>query len=145
MAGASRQILLSLNFYLPGTAHVLEIVQISSLTSSDYFEKNPEFTAWLRDQRNVFFSDLSGTSAREYFEEFVELWNGRKLQTKYYSGISPNEARRSQHSWGLKGGLPKAKRADSGSSCNSNAIASWHQVFQGPASQQEFCHCTLYL
>ena len=78
-------------------------LQIPELDSSSYFERNPEFTAWLKDDRQIFFNDLSSTEARKLFEEFIKLWNSRELLARYYHGISPAEARRSQHTWGIKG------------------------------------------
>lgn len=78
-------------------------MQIPILTSSDYFEKNPEFTAWLRESKGTFFNDLPGPRARELFDDFLQLWNDRDLPAALYRGIESTEARRSKHSWGFKG------------------------------------------
>jgi hypothetical protein len=78
-------------------------VQIDSISSESYFERNPEFAAWLRDERDMYFSDLPTAEARGLFEEFILAWNGRQLKRRYYQGISASDARRTHHSWGIKG------------------------------------------
>ncbi|XWS27552.1 hypothetical protein CRYUN_Cryun26dG0125800 [Craigia yunnanensis] len=49
------------------------------LSSDDYFSKNNEFATWLKEEKHVFFSDLSSESARELFSDFIEDWNNQKL------------------------------------------------------------------
>ncbi|KAJ8761759.1 hypothetical protein K2173_004569 [Erythroxylum novogranatense] len=70
------------------------------LTDDDYYSKNNEFATWLKEERKVFFSDLSSESARELFVEFVKDWNDQKLEDQYYEGISTGP--RSAHNWNLK-------------------------------------------
>ena len=53
----------------------------------------------------MFFNALSGSDARQLFEEFIEQWNNRNLPARYYKGISPAQARRSHHSWKIRGKL----------------------------------------
>ncbi|KAJ0043639.1 hypothetical protein Pint_18148 [Pistacia integerrima] len=62
--------------------------EIQQLTSEDYFSKNNEFATWLKEEKKLFFSDLSSESAREYFSDFVKVWNKNKLDSQYYEGIS---------------------------------------------------------
>ena len=82
-------------------------MQIENISSESYFMRNPEFTAWLRDEKGKFFNDLPSVEAREMFEDFVLDWNSRKLKRKYYrGGISAADARRTHHSWGIQGKPP---------------------------------------
>ena len=70
------------------------------LSSDDYFSKNNEFAAWLKEEKHVFFSDLSSESARELFSNFVEDWNNQKLGSQYYEGIASGP--RTAHNWKIK-------------------------------------------
>ncbi|KAK3240118.1 hypothetical protein CYMTET_50017 [Cymbomonas tetramitiformis] len=54
----------------------------------DYFAKNHEFSAWLRQEHDVFFTELLSDRARELFKTFVEEWNARRLTLKFYKGIT---------------------------------------------------------
>ncbi|KAJ4705804.1 putative Pentatricopeptide repeat-containing protein [Melia azedarach] len=74
--------------------------EFQELTSDDYFSKNNEFATWLKEEKKVFFSDLSSESAREYFSDFVKAWNKQKLDSRYYEGISSGP--RSAHNWKFK-------------------------------------------
>ncbi|XP_030527902.1 style cell-cycle inhibitor 1 isoform X2 [Rhodamnia argentea] len=73
---------------------------IQELSNDDYFLKNNEFATWLKEERNVFFSDLSAESARELFSEFIKEWNRGKLESRYYEGIA--SGRRTAHDWKIK-------------------------------------------
>ncbi|KAL1815024.1 hypothetical protein ACET3Z_017598 [Daucus carota] len=75
-------------------------VDIEKISSSDYFKKNNEFSTWLKEEKGVFFSDLSADSAREKFLKFVEKWNKGKLPSQYYEGISTGP--RTSHNWKIK-------------------------------------------
>ncbi|XVE63306.1 hypothetical protein DITRI_Ditri07aG0009500 [Diplodiscus trichospermus] len=70
------------------------------LSSDDYFSKNNEFAMWLKEEKHVFFSDLSSESARELFSDFVEDWNNLKLRSEYYVGIASGP--RTAHNWRIK-------------------------------------------
>ncbi|XP_008447103.1 style cell-cycle inhibitor 1-A isoform X1 [Cucumis melo] len=82
-------------------ASITRRTKIQELSKEDYFSKNNEFATWLKDVKNVYFSDLSSESARELFSDFVELWNDRKLESRYYEGISSGP--RTSHNWKIKG------------------------------------------
>ena len=58
------------------------------LSSDDYFSKNNEFAAWLKEEKHLFFSDLSSESARDLFSVFVVRWNDSELEPCYYEGIA---------------------------------------------------------
>lgn len=73
---------------------------IEEISSNDYFLKNNEFSTWLKEEKSVFFSDLSAASAREMFSKFVEKWNKGKLASQYYEGISTGP--RTSHNWKIK-------------------------------------------
>ncbi|XP_065864958.1 putative pentatricopeptide repeat-containing protein At3g23330 [Euphorbia lathyris] len=75
-------------------------MKIQELSSDDYFLKNNEFSTWLQEEREVFFSDLSSESARELFSDFVKDWNNQKLDSRFYEGISKGP--RCAHSWKFK-------------------------------------------
>ena len=77
-----------------------QIPNFKELSDADYFLKNNEFSTWLKDEKDTFFSDLSSESARKLFAKFVKRWNDKKLDSKYYNGIAT--AQRSSHTWKLK-------------------------------------------
>ncbi|XP_022717558.1 protein PXR1 [Durio zibethinus] len=70
------------------------------LSNDDYFSKNNEFATWLKEEKHVFFSDLSSESARELFSDFVKEWNNQKLGSQYYEGIVNGP--RTAHNWKIK-------------------------------------------
>ncbi|KAH0986297.1 hypothetical protein GBA52_013474 [Prunus armeniaca] len=63
-------------------------IEFQELSTDDYFSKNNEFSTWLKEEKDVFFSDLSSESARQLFSDFVKVWNKQKLESKYYEGIA---------------------------------------------------------
>lgn len=73
---------------------------IQELSNDDYFSKNNEFAMWLKEKKNVFFSDLSSDSAHELFSDFVKSWNSKKLDSRYYEGIASGP--RTAHKWKIK-------------------------------------------
>ena len=77
--------------------------QVNSISEDDYFAKNAEFTTWLKEQRQLFFNDLSAEETRRLFAEFVEAWNARRLPAKLYAGVTGSAMRRTNHQWGFKG------------------------------------------
>lgn len=79
--------------------------QINTITKDDYFAKNAEFTAWLRDEKGKLFNDMDADATRALFDDFVEEWNGRKLYAKYYAGLTGGTSmRRTNHQWGIRQG-----------------------------------------
>lgn len=44
-------------------------LQISTIDKDDYFVKNAEFTAWLRDKQGKFFNELDSDQSRALFGE----------------------------------------------------------------------------
>ncbi|KAG0471524.1 hypothetical protein HPP92_016070 [Vanilla planifolia] len=70
------------------------------LSDGDYFSKNNEFSTWLKEERGIYFSDLSSEAARELFSSFIKAWNSHKLQPRYYEGIA--SAPRTSHNWKIK-------------------------------------------
>lgn len=79
---------------------VLQKVDIEEITVDDYFSKNNEFSTWLKEEKSVFFSDLTADSARKMFSKFVEKWNKGKLASQYYEGITTGP--RTSHNWKIK-------------------------------------------
>ncbi|PSR95508.1 hypothetical protein CEY00_Acc26265 [Actinidia chinensis var. chinensis] len=75
-------------------------LKFQELSSDDYFAKNNEFATWLKEEKNVFFSDLSSESARDMFSQFVKDWNSQKLESRYYEGIETGP--RTAHKWKIK-------------------------------------------
>jgi len=76
------------------------LLDVQELSNDDYFSKNNEFATWLKEEKNVFFSDLSSKSAHEHFSDFVKSWNDRKLESRYYEGIA--SAPRTSHNWKIR-------------------------------------------
>lgn len=74
--------------------------QVEKISTDDYFLKSSEFATWLKEDRGVFFSDLSSKETHEIFEVFVEKWNAGRLHPKYYDGIQ--QAPRTNHNWAIK-------------------------------------------
>nr|GMC92213.1 style cell-cycle inhibitor 1-B isoform X1 [Ipomoea batatas]GMC93896.1 style cell-cycle inhibitor 1-B isoform X1 [Ipomoea batatas]GMC95650.1 style cell-cycle inhibitor 1-B isoform X1 [Ipomoea batatas] len=75
-------------------------LKFEELTKDDYFSKNNEFAAWLKEKKNLFFMDLSSEAAHDLFLDFVKEWNKGKLASEYYEGISTGP--RSSHKWNIK-------------------------------------------
>lgn len=42
-------------------------MQIEQISADDYFAKNAEFTAWLRDERGKFFNEMDADETRALF------------------------------------------------------------------------------
>lgn len=64
-----------------------EILNISPISSDDFFTKSEEFRVWLKLSENVFFEDLTSKEARKLFDkEFVKDYNKGKLTSMYYDG-----------------------------------------------------------
>ncbi|XP_054817232.1 style cell-cycle inhibitor 1-B [Prosopis cineraria] len=76
-------------------------MDFQELSKDDYFSKNNEFATWLKEEKSMFFSDLSSESAREMFSDFVKAWNRGKLESRYYEGIASGP--RTAHNWKIKG------------------------------------------
>lgn len=74
--------------------------EIQEISSTDYFSKNNEFATWLKEEKRLFFSDLSSESARDLFSEFVAEWNDCKLESRYYEGIATGP--RTSHKWNIR-------------------------------------------
>lgn len=74
---------------------------IEPISKDDYFTKNAEFAAWLKDSKGVFFSEQSTEQNRAAFDEFMAAWNGRRLPARLYRGEVG--AARTSHAWGIKG------------------------------------------
>eukprot|EP00891_Asterochloris_glomerata_P003603 jgi/Astpho2/3603/Aster-x1157 len=80
--------------------------QIQELSSADYYQRNPEFSTWLREERGRFFNELSAEGSRALFDEFALVWNQRKLPARYYTGLAAEAAtmRRTGFQWGVRTG-----------------------------------------
>lgn len=74
---------------------------IQPISKDDYFTKNAEFAAWLKESKGVFFSEQSTEQNRAAFDEFVAAWNARRLPGRLYRGEVG--ATRTSHAWGIKG------------------------------------------
>ncbi|KIK71520.1 hypothetical protein GYMLUDRAFT_33711 [Collybiopsis luxurians FD-317 M1] len=57
------------------------------LSEDDYFKKNDEFRAWLKEEKGKYLDELSGEKSRSYFRKFVKQWNRGKLSKSLYAGI----------------------------------------------------------
>nr|ACU17322.1 unknown [Glycine max] len=75
-------------------------MEFQELSNDDYFAENNEFATWLKEEKNVFFSDLLAESARLLFSDFVKAWNKGKLDSNYYEGIATGP--RTSHNWNIK-------------------------------------------
>ncbi|KAG8823040.1 hypothetical protein FRC18_010835 [Serendipita sp. 400] len=60
---------------------------VQEITEKDFFLKNDEFRLWLKEEKDKYFTELSGEKARSYFRKFVKSWNKGRLSSKYYDGI----------------------------------------------------------
>ncbi|KAF5725975.1 hypothetical protein HS088_TW23G00712 [Tripterygium wilfordii] len=75
-------------------------LEFQEISKDDYFSKNNEFATWLKEEKKMFFSDLSSEIAHGLFSEFVEDWNDQRLDSKFYEGISSGP--RTAHNWKIK-------------------------------------------
>ena len=41
---------------------------MTPISEEDYFAKNPEFSAWLRDLQHIHFNELTAEASREQFK-----------------------------------------------------------------------------
>ncbi|CAG7853908.1 SubName: Full=Uncharacterized protein {ECO:0000313/EMBL:CCA67915.1} [Serendipita indica DSM 11827] len=57
---------------------------VSEITEKDFFLKHDAFQLWLREEKDKYFTELSGEKARSYFRKFVKSWNRGRLDKKYY-------------------------------------------------------------
>jgi len=57
------------------------------INDEDYFNKSTEFQVWLREDKGIYFNDLSGEEAREKFSKFVKYWNKGKLAGESIPGF----------------------------------------------------------
>ena len=47
------------------------VLQIENIDKDDYFAKNAEFTAWLREQRGKFFNEMDSDETRALFGRWL--------------------------------------------------------------------------
>ncbi|KIM31699.1 hypothetical protein M408DRAFT_317970 [Serendipita vermifera MAFF 305830] len=59
---------------------------VEEISEKDFFLKNDEFQRWLKEEKDKYFTELSGDKARSYFRKFVKSWNKGRLSSKYYQG-----------------------------------------------------------
>ncbi|KAJ0980811.1 hypothetical protein J5N97_009066 [Dioscorea zingiberensis] len=74
--------------------------EFKELSKDDYFAKNNEFSTWLKEEKGVYFSDLSSEQARDQFSSFIKDWNKHKLESRYYEGIATGP--RTSHNWKIR-------------------------------------------
>ncbi|KAG8689934.1 hypothetical protein FRC09_012194 [Ceratobasidium sp. 395] len=86
---------------------------LSEISESDYFQKSSEFRAWLRDEKDKYFDELSGDRARHYFRKFVKAWNRGKLPKSLYNADESTQPASSQtaYKWSFANGS-KVNQAD---------------------------------
>ena len=53
--------------------HGCFVLQITTIDKDDYFVKNAEFTAWLRDKKGKFFNELDSVQSRALFGECAHI------------------------------------------------------------------------
>ncbi|KAJ3054172.1 hypothetical protein HK097_002494 [Rhizophlyctis rosea] len=78
---------------------------IPKISEDDYYNKSTEFQMWLREEKKLYFFDLSGEEARSYFKKFVRRWNKARLSSKYYKKMLASEipaAEKSGFKWKFK-------------------------------------------
>ena len=44
------------------------MLQVTPISEDDYFAKNPEFSAWLRDLQHIHFNELTAEASRDKFK-----------------------------------------------------------------------------
>ncbi len=49
-------------------------LQIDTIDKDDYFAKNAEFTAWLREQRSKYFNEMDSHETRALFGVYAHSW-----------------------------------------------------------------------
>lgn len=113
---------------------VLVNEQVDKISADDYFLKSSEFAMWLKEDRGVYFTDLSSKETHELFEPFVEKWNAGRLHPKYYDGIQ--QAPRTNHNWAIK-------NAPSGSAIDGTISHGFWTRVNAPDCKQGFQKCKI--
>ena len=77
---------------------------VFNITLDDYFRKGPNFRHWLTQFKQIDFEDLETVQAREYFKEFVQLWNNNQLPTSITAPSSEaiRSVPRTKFAWGIE-------------------------------------------
>ena len=55
------------------------------ITSENYFSHNKEFRSWLKQAKQLSWDDLTNDQAKQFFTDFVQLWNTGNLSSIYLS------------------------------------------------------------
>jgi len=84
----------------------------SPISESDYFLKSDEFRAWLKDEKDKYFDELSSDKARKYFRKFVKAWNRGKLPKSLYLGVdTPSASSQTAYKWSFASKTSSAENA----------------------------------
>jgi hypothetical protein len=74
------------------------------ISKDDFFLLSEEFRVWLHFSKKKPFDEMTTDEARGLFDDFVQLWNNRKLSMMYYDGIPPeirDACIKTKHKWGI--------------------------------------------
>lgn len=63
------------------------IAKFKELSRDDYFSKNNTFSTCVKEEKGVYFSDLSFEAAHDLLSRFVKDSNSQKLYRTYNEGI----------------------------------------------------------
>jgi len=77
-------------------------IKTALISEGDYYSKSVEFSVWLREEKDIFFQDLTTEQARAKFSLFVEKWNAGELREKYYKGMNSSSVEpstRTKYKW----------------------------------------------
>ncbi|KAF3449667.1 hypothetical protein FNV43_RR10398 [Rhamnella rubrinervis] len=87
--------LLNRSAFSSSSINLCDYCEDEKLSNDDCFLKNYEFATWLKEGKDVFFSDLSSESTCEMFSGLVKAWSNQTLESQYYEGIvsGPRTAR----------------------------------------------------
>ncbi|XP_071954854.1 uncharacterized protein [Antedon mediterranea] len=63
----------------------------NKISKDDYYLKSTEFRIWLKEEKRIYFDELSSSKSRYYFKKFVKMWNKGRLRKKFYDGIDTTD------------------------------------------------------
>ncbi|PVF93807.1 hypothetical protein CPB86DRAFT_766937 [Serendipita vermifera] len=115
---------------------------VKELTERDFFLKHDAFSLWLREEKDKYFTELSGEKARSYFRKFVKSWNKGRLADKYYSDSDASKgdvaSTSTSYKWAFASGDRVSEKDIRGAreavkEATNNSISSGARPVQGPS------------
>ena len=104
----------------------------SILTSADYFQRSAEFRLWLHSAHDLHLDSISTERAHELFDAFVQLWNARRLDAHFYTGVDSSAlsaAVLTKHRWPFTARMTDDERLAMASTRDTVDTATHHHTY----------------